>query len=188
MRIFAFPSSERNQRRLRRVQQRGFTLLEILVVLFIVGIMAGVTVINMPRFAFANDFDHETERLRVVLNQLREEALIQATEFGFQPDRDGYRFFIYDEFAQAWRPYGETPFRTYEWEEPIVVSLAVEDSEVQLGGSDDDEQAAPPVLILSSGEVTPFTLTLQMKDEGLERTLVSRGYTPLEWQDPNAPE
>ena len=63
----------------------GFTLLEILIVLFIVAIMSGVVVANLPSFAQTDDFDTETRRLKTLLDLARLEAQVQTSEFGFKP-------------------------------------------------------------------------------------------------------
>jgi len=42
---------------------KGFTLIEILVVLFIVSLLTGLVVANLPAFVSQADFEEEAERL-----------------------------------------------------------------------------------------------------------------------------
>lgn len=157
---------------------QGFTLVELLVVLFIVSIMAGLAVVNLPRFAQTGDFDTETERLKVVLEMLREEALIQANEYGLQPGEKNYEFYVYNEISQVWELLQERPFSVRELPADIKLSLSVEGHELQFG-----EQDTPPILILSSGEITPFELQIESTtDDRLTRTLESDGYGEVIWQ------
>jgi len=165
----------------RRV--RGFTLIEILVVLFIVSIMTGIAVVNLPRFTQTGDFDTEANRLKVVLEMLREEALVQANEYGLRPERKGYQFFIYNEMHQVWELLQERPFTSRTLPADIRLSVRVEGHELQFG-----EEDAPPILILSSGEITPFELRIESdKDDDLQRTLESDGYGAIVWQGEDDP-
>jgi general secretion pathway protein H len=143
-----------------------------------VSIMTGLTLVNLPQFTQTGDFDSEVDRLKVVLEMLRDESLIQANEYGFRPERDGYNFYIYDEIKQSWELLEEKPFASRELPDNIRLSLRVEGDDIE-----DDEQEAPPVLILSSGEITPFELEIKSySDRNLARTLESDGYGDIFWQ------
>jgi general secretion pathway protein H len=158
---------------------RGFTLIEILVVLFIVSIMTGIAVVNLPRFTQTADFDTEADRLKVVLEMLRDEALVQANEYGFKPETNGYQFFIYDDLQQNWVILEERPFIERELQGKVRLSLTVEGDELNLG----EEGEAPPVLILSSGEITPFELEIQSEiDHEIVRILECDGYGAISWR------
>lgn len=164
----------------------GFTLIEILVVLFIVSIMTGIVVANLPQFARTGDYDLEARRLKVLIEMARDDALLQADEYGFRPEPDGYRFFVYNDLEQAWSEIDTRPFQPRQLEDGMELLLEVEDSPIAIGGEEDEEAVsaeAPPVLLLSSGETTPFRLTLAMDDEGWSRTLVADGYGELTWAD-----
>jgi|TARA_B110000240_G_scaffold97807_1_gene110718 general secretion pathway protein H len=167
------------------LRRKGFTLLEVLVVLFIVSVMTGITVINLPGFAQTDGFDYESDRLKAVIGMLREDAIMQSNDYGLQiqrldaGDNYGYEFYIYDAEYQDWQALTELPFSARSLPEEIALSLKVEGDDVQLQGED-----APPVLILSSGEVTPFTLLIAHRDNvALNRTLGSDGYSDVDWQE-----
>lgn len=170
----------------------GFTLIEILVVLFIISIMSGIVVANLPQFARTGDYDLQARRLKVLMEMARDDALLQADEYGFRPEPDGYRFFVYDDLGEAWSEIETRPYQARQLEDGMTLRLEVEDSTITLGGGDDDEQGegdgqgardAPPVLLLSSGETTPFRLTIATEDENWSKTLVADGYGELKWAD-----
>ncbi len=146
--------------------------------LVVISVMTGVAIARFPSFSFDEDFNRETDRVRLVLEQLREEATLSSTEYGFKPDETGYSFHMYNEFEQSWVQTTQSPFGEHPMPESIELDLTVEESEFQLGG---DEETVPPVLVLSSGEVTPFRLRMRRSD-GLVRTLVSDGYARLDWE------
>jgi general secretion pathway protein H len=159
----------------------GFTLIEILVVLFIVAIMSGVVVANLPSFAQSGDFDTETQRLKRLLDLLRLESQIQDTEYGFKPDRDSYEFMLFDPQAGRWQSLSEKPFAPRTLPEGFRLTVKVEDIGFSLGGDAEDNRP-PPIMILSSGEMTPCELTLSDADDA-SRTLLTDGYGDLYWED-----
>ena len=137
----------------------------------------------MPSFTQSSDFDIEANRLKVVLEMLREEALVQANEYGLRPGRTGYEFYIYNDRAQAWELLQERPFATRKLPADVHLSVRVEGNELQFG-----EEDAPPILILSSGEISPFELKIESDmDDDLLRTLESDGYGAIFWQGEDEP-
>jgi general secretion pathway protein H len=72
---------------------RGFTLLELLVVLVIAGIMLGVVSFNaMPSKRQA--LQNEAQRIAVLLQTAREEAIVRNRPIAFEVDQYRYRFWI----------------------------------------------------------------------------------------------
>lgn len=159
--------------------QRGFTLVEILVVLFIVSIMSGLVVANLPSFTRTQDFDTEARRLEVLLDMAREHAVVQAVEMGFKVEDEGYSFYFYNEIEQAWEQMQESPFSIRTLPESIVLSIEIQGEEFKLA-SDDDDSKGPKLLLLSSGETTPFELEIFQAPD-LSRVLGTDGYSDIEW-------
>lgn len=158
----------------------GFTLIEILVVLFIVSIMSGIVVANLPSMTRTGDLDTEARRLAALLSMARQDAILEANEYGFMPDRNEYRFYIYDDMAGQWKLLTESPFETRHLSSELALSATVEKSPLKLTGK--GKEKMPPILLLSSGETTPFQLTLSMPSADRAKTLVANGYGKLEWQ------
>ncbi|MCB1693897.1 MAG: type II secretion system minor pseudopilin GspH [Pseudomonadales bacterium] len=158
----------------------GFTLIEILVVVVIVAIMTGVVVANLPSFSHTADLDREARRLSALFGMLRAEAVSQANEYGFEPDRDKYRFFILNEREGKWQEITEGPFAARTLEDGIVLTAKVESEDLVLDVPDeDDDVKPPPILVLSSGEVTPFQVTLALDASDAQRTLTTDGFSDL---------
>ena len=80
---------------------RGFTLLELLVVLVIVGITLGAVVLNAspsPRQMLYN----EARRIALLMQLARDEAIVRNQAIAFESDSTRYRFLIRQE--NEWRP------------------------------------------------------------------------------------
>ncbi len=162
----------------------GFTLIEILVVLLIVSIMTGITVLGLPALTRTGDLDTESARVRVLLEMLLEEASVGVSEYGFGLTEDGYRFFAWDEQLRSWRRLEDKPFQPRQLPDDLRLSLEVEGED--FAGSLNAAGEAPPVWVMSSGEVTPFRLTIRaISGDRASRILVCDGYGSFQWQEDN---
>ena len=157
---------------------RGFTLIEILVVLFIVSVMTGIVVSSIPALVVTDTFDTEMRRLKALMTLAHDEAVSASAELGFRTEGFGYEFVRYDDEGKHWVTLDERPFRPRQLEEGQFLSLRIEDVPLTIG-----EDEPPAVLILSSGEVTPFELRL--KDDLGSRILTADGYGGFEWDNGN---
>jgi general secretion pathway protein H len=140
------------------VRAAGFTLLELIVVVFIIGLIvsfAGLS-LHQPRSRAAAE---EAARLQALVRLASEEAVQNGWELALQIDRDGYGFARLD--GDTWRPLADDRLlRARPLPPDIRVELRLEGVRVQLG---DAEQPAQ-VLLLSSGEITPFEINLRGAD------------------------
>ena len=166
-------------------QASGFTLVEILVVLIIVSVMSGIVVTSLPSSFQNSDFDEESLRLKTVIELIREESLTRASEYGLKTDKDNYSFFVYNEIEQNWTQLNTKPYAEHKLGYGILLKTSIEDNELILTDEEDEESSvpkAPRILLLSSGEMTPFEITIALGRDKT-RTLVSDGYSELAWQD-----
>jgi len=175
-------------------QSRGFTLIEILVVLFLVSVMTGLVVVTLPGFVRSDSLEQEAARLKLVLEMAVEESQIQSSELAIQPDRNGYSFYIYDELAQQWYEMNSPPLIAHDIPDDVSLSFSIEskpftlslDSDIGLDDDDDADESSkgkkkpPPILFLSSGETTVFTLT-RTSTGGGSRTLETDGFGSFKW-------
>lgn len=145
----------------------GFTLVEVLVVVLIIGVMVTFATLSVGDRATADKLDTEAQRLEQLFRLAQEEAELKGYELGFRYTDELYQFLLIDREGR-WVPVAEGPLRTRAIPQPLQLALRVEGRAVPpaqdpLPGGDEEETAdafQPQVLILSSGELTAFALDL----------------------------
>ena len=186
-----------------RHSRSGFTLIELLVVIVIVGIVSAVVMLSMGLLGSERALDQEARRLESLVDLAVDEALMQGRDFGLEFLQNGYRFVEHDPRSRQWFPVaGDDLLRQRQLEEGLVLELFLDDRHIELATraaelgrdgedaeddekrrnrhTDDDEDYAPHVLILSSGDVTPFDLKIVRESDRAEIGLVTNEAGELE--------
>jgi len=96
-------------RRIRALcpSQRGFTLLEILIVILIIGVVTAGMLLSMSFAGKDTELETESKRLLSLMDYTREQAELQTRDYGIFFGEHGYEFVVYDVRTGAWRPVGE---------------------------------------------------------------------------------
>jgi len=139
-----------------RRNNSGFTLIEILVVMLIVSIMMGIVVTQLPSSSTSLELKQESERLVALLTMASDEAVIRGSELGFEIERDLYSFYEFRDETEDWVAIEDAPYQPRQMRGGIELLLKLEGRKRLF----DTEKDVPPILLLSSGEVTPFDLTV----------------------------
>ncbi len=158
----------------------GFTLIEILVVIVIIGIVMSVAILSITLAGGDNQLRDEAQRIVSLVEVAKDESLLQGREFGLEFMQDAYRFVEFDPLARQWSEIiGDDTLRLRQLPEQLELELYIEDRRVALKtdparmSSGDEERPgieryAPHVLIYSSGDMSPFEVHfLRRIDDGL---------------------
>jgi len=138
---------------------RGFTLLEVLVVLFIIGIIVSFATLSVSQNTSRVVAD-EAERLQGLIRLSSEEAVLQGNELALQFNRDGYGFVMLSR-SNEWQPLEDDKLlRQREIPAGVHLELMLEGTQANLG----DTENPPRIFVLSSGELTPFELIVRSDD------------------------
>jgi general secretion pathway protein H len=144
--------------------EAGFSLLELLVVVAIIGLLVRAVTLSWDVLGNDREIEQETARLRSVVDLLHEEALMQSRDYGLMFTETGYRFYVFDYQQLQWvEPQGDRLLEPYALPAELSMTLVLDGRQVPLDPdfeSQDIENAEPQVMLLSSGEVTPFTIEM----------------------------
>ncbi|TGN42046.1 type II secretion system minor pseudopilin GspH [Marinobacter confluentis] len=176
-----------------RQRVSGFTLIEILVVLVVVGMLVALATFTMGGNSVRRDLDNEVEKMFLLMQTVSEQAVLNNTEFGLIVEEDQYRFLAFDQRAGTWKPSAERLYRSREIPEWMLVTEYIENDAPRLASGDDEDTPRPDVVLFSSGETTPFELEFTISRDGLAaedyvHSVFSDGVSPIEWQHPGDPE
>jgi general secretion pathway protein H len=164
---------------------RGFTLVEILIVMIIVGVMASMAVLAIGGDPH-QQLKQEAQRIRLVLQLAADEALLQGQEYGLKLARESYQVVQFDDEKEEWAEAPLEAFDAYQLPNDITLSLQSEGSTVDLTilnkneeeqnqKSQEENELKPALLLLSSGEMTPFTLQLNSANADYKMQLSGDG-------------
>lgn len=171
-------------------RQRGFTLLEVMLVLVLMGLAVSYVVYNAVGSSYAEDLEKQTKRFQVVVDMASDFAVLNQQELGLRVDekKNLYLFMLLGE-DDKWLPLEEDKlFASHQLPDQFKVELELEDlpwieednlfdqgifdeqlsfDEDRPGIGEEEEKRLPPpqILLLSSGEITPFSLSFIYEPE-----------------------
>lgn len=92
------------QRLSTRSRARGFTLLELMVVVVIIGLVVAGAIISMGATGRDSQLEQERDRLTALIAYVRERSALLTLEYGIRCGQHGYRFVYYDNRTMQWLP------------------------------------------------------------------------------------
>lgn len=164
-----------------RGRAHGFTLIEILVAVVIIGIVMSVAVLSLSLAGDDREIRKEIRRLISLIQVAQTDAMMQGREFGIEFMSGAYRFVEYDVENDRWaEPLGDDSLKLWQLPEDYEVALYIEDRQIRLdpepkplGGDNRRPQAAyvPHLFVFSSGDSTPFELVITRGSDGLSAAI-----------------
>lgn len=182
--------------------RNGFTLIEVMVVIVLIGLMASVVQFNFTGNSPEKLLEKESQRFSAIFNLAAEYSMLNNLELGLVIEENSYQYLGFD--GEFWLPIEENKLLApYTLPENIELILALDDlplseppliniireeeeSELAFSGSelDKEKQLTPQIYILSGGDLTPFTLSfkwssLSLNDKDVSYLVSGLYTTPL---------
>lgn len=192
----------------------GFSLIEVMVVLFMIGLSVAVVVLNYSGSDYDKELQKKAQRFQIVFDMASDYAVLNQVQLGLrvEPEKNQY-FFMFLNDQDKWRPLqGDDIFAPQEFEEDFSLELELDDlpwvqedslfdagifdeelsvsnESTDIGNEEEKEPEPPQVFIFSSGEFTPFSLIFKFEPQFGEAAPVyfrvnGEEYTPLTMEGP----
>ena len=160
---------------------RGFTLIEVMLVILVVGFLLNTIVINMTSSPVEEKLEAHSHKFAALFNLASEYSLLNNVELGLLVEDNSYQFLGFD--GVRWLPIpSKDSFTQQQFEPPFAITLRLDELELdgqmiidqsmfedmledEDGFEEEDEPVYPQVFILSGGDITPFNLTFTYDDD-----------------------
>ena len=155
----------------------GFTLIEILLVLVLLATSAVAVVMTLPE-SKEDKVKEEAARFHHLVQLLGEDALLNGIDYGIRIERHRYQFL--ELTSKEWQPIAESRFFTevevgddidlrvemggYSWQDKdrLFKPGSLFDEDLFAEQTDKDKIKPPQIVVMASGEYTPFTLAFEV--------------------------
>ncbi|OZB47299.1 MAG: type II secretion system protein GspH [Thiomonas sp. 14-66-4] len=173
----------------RGARQRGFTLVELLVVLLVMALLTGLAALALPRSG-QDSMQREADRLAALLDAARQQAAARGEPLAWAPGAAGYTFL--QPSPTGWVPLNDAPLvaRAWQWLGaggtpppgylPRVNADAVRAGNVvvQASGGASGTGASTSWLVFGTEPVSP-PMQVTLQGDGRVVTIASNGLAPF---------
>jgi general secretion pathway protein H len=148
----------------RRCSNRGFTLIEIIVVVLIIGVIVSFASLALRRSS-DDVLQREAERLALLMRTASDLAVMHSREYGLLLDEQAYLFLELGD--DGWQMPAERAFDLHELPEGFTLTLRSEGTDIVARRISEQAPAIeeePQVLMMSNADITPFEIELSAFD------------------------
>lgn len=141
----------------RRAREAGFSLVELMVVIFLMGLISGVVALTLPPQMSAAE--REAQRLAARLHLAMEDAVMTGDALGFGANARGYGFFRLR--RGQWRQIeDDRMFGAQDWEPGVSAIIETRGFTLEPDGAED---LRPVIRFDPLGGATPFAIVLRQE-------------------------
>jgi len=154
-----------------RARRAGFTLIELMIVVFVIGLVTAAAIITFGGDRRDTELDKEAERINALLDYAREQAELQTRDYGIRINDLAYSFVVFDVLQNQWRVADEDDaLREREFPEGLRPAVVLEGRPIVLDAKKKAIQDfKPQIMIFANGDLSSFEITLQREGGGGDR-------------------
>ena len=161
----------------------GFTLIEILVVLIVVGLLASLAVFTLGGSSQQRQLENQVQELYLLMQTASDQSVLNNQELGVTVNEGGYQFLAFQDEDGDWKPEDERLFHARSFPDWLVITKFIENDAPKLASGDD--RTLPDVVFFSSGETTPFQIEFTVAGTpDQKQVLESDGVSGVHWRKP----
>lgn len=135
----------------KALENRGFTLIEILVVMTIIGITIGFTMLAFGDFGAKRRIETEAEQLQQIFRVAQQQAILESATFGLRINNRSWQFLRFKPPANWTAVSKRHVFKEHRFPKNMQILLK---TPFKPRGNQ------PDILIDASGSITPFTMEI----------------------------
>ncbi len=184
---------------MRSIRQHGFSLIEILAVIFIIGLSLGMVGLSVNRSGAKDDVWEAVEQFIGIAQAAGERAILTGETMGlllepphWQAQRGedvreiGWRYRWVTSSSEGWQPVSNLPPVSL----PPTVKLLIEVDELIWDPADQIDRTTPVAAYYSSGDITPIRIEISDEREtGFTQNIEVDENGELVWREaPEMPE
>lgn len=157
---------------------RGFSLIEIMVVLVIVGLLASTVVLTLPDGKAATS--EQVNRFAARVAMVAQESIVTNTTMGLAISGEGYAFYKYKD--GRWSELkNDRVFGRENWN--AAATISIERDGGRLTRATENAPFSPAIRFESTGLSTPFSLSFSAGDEKYRVIGDGRGHAEVKAHD-----
>jgi len=165
-------------------KHRGFTLIEVMVVVVLIGIIASLVQFNFAGKRPEDVLQQESAKFAAIFEVAADYGMLNNVELGLIVKKDSYQFVGYD--GTKW---AEIPEQDWQADvtlpEEVVIELTLDDLPIEepllfdadtfkekdeedftlMSKEEREKKVIPQVYILSGGDLTAFSVTFRLNEE-----------------------
>ena len=144
-----------------KARKNGFTLIEILVVILIIGIASSIIVISVGNFYLDNKrIDAFAKEMTALISLARNQAIFGFETLGIRFSGNEYTFYRLQETnSLSWQPLNKKDVFWYPRKIPENLIVTVKRDETNQNTLTEGD-ITPDIMIYPSGELSPFTISI----------------------------
>lgn len=141
---------------------RGFTLIEILIVIVIISITIGVALISYGDFGASRRFLFSIEQLANTLKLAQQQAILESSTLGLRIDNQSYQILKFNNQSD-WSPISNKGiFKANYFPKNTLINMKINNKPVP---------GTPNIVINPSGDMTPFSISFGTDKDKMDFTL-----------------